>query len=240
MRPGPDSTKVRLAVDSLTGKAGGSETKSDSQCRTVRVLAALSSMLALTGTSPTTILVFSGGLAKPEQKIIDMTRRNAPTEAGAAAATNDVCPVRPEDYENIGVLASSARADLYLFHLTESMASAIVRPGRRLREPGGRHRRGIRAPHGEPAGLRLAPAARDRRLLHRHVRSGSGRTHRDHDACRFETDAREGETADPSVRRHPQSGCESLPAEGHVARCRRAHRPAAARRRSYLAHPGRR
>jgi hypothetical protein len=123
MRPGPDSTKVRLAVDALTGRAGGSETKSDSQCRTVRVLAALSSMLALTGTSPTTILVFSGGLAKPEQKIIDMTRRNAPTEAGVAAATNDVCPVRPEDYENIGVLASSARADLYLFHLTESMAA---------------------------------------------------------------------------------------------------------------------
>jgi hypothetical protein len=31
--------------------------------------------------------------------------------------------VRPEDFENIGMIASSARADLYLFHLTEAMAS---------------------------------------------------------------------------------------------------------------------
>ena len=123
LRPGTDPTKVRLAVDGLTGKGGSAETKVDSQCRTVRVLAGLSSMLALTGASPTTIVVFSGGLAKPEQKIIDMTRRSAPTEATAAAATNDICPVRPEDFENIGVLAASARADLYMFHLTEAMAT---------------------------------------------------------------------------------------------------------------------
>ena len=123
MRPGADPTKVRLAVDALTGKGGASETKADSQCRTVRVLAALSSMLALTGATPTTIVVFSGGIAKPEQKIIDMTRRSTPTEAGVAAATNDICPVRPEDFENLGILAASARADLYLFHLTEAMAT---------------------------------------------------------------------------------------------------------------------
>ena len=123
MRPGTDATKVRLAVDGLTGRAGSSETKADSQCRTVRVLAGLSSMLALTGATPTAIVVVSGGLAQPEQKIIDMTRRSAPTEAGAAAATNDLCPVRPEDFENIGILASSARADLYLFHLTDAMAT---------------------------------------------------------------------------------------------------------------------
>jgi hypothetical protein len=123
MRPAGDPTKVRLAVDALTGRGGSAETKADSQCRTVRVLAGLSSMLALTGGAPTTIVVFSGGLAKPEQKIIDMTRRSVATEASAAAATNDICPVRPEDFENIGILASSARADLYLFHLTEAMAT---------------------------------------------------------------------------------------------------------------------
>ena len=123
MRPGADPTKVRLAVDGLTGKAGTTETKADSQCRTTRVLAGLSSMLALTTATPTTIVVFSGGLAPPEQKIIDMTKRQVATEATAAAATNDICPVRPEDYENIGILAASARADLYLFHLTEAMAT---------------------------------------------------------------------------------------------------------------------
>lgn len=123
MRPGTDPTKVRLAVDGLTGRGGSSENKADSQCRTVRVFAGLSSMLALTGATPTTIVVFSGGLAKPEQKIIDMTRRPVATEATAAAATNDICPVRPEDFENIGILAASARVDLYLFHLTEAMAT---------------------------------------------------------------------------------------------------------------------
>jgi hypothetical protein len=56
-------------------------------------------------------------------KTIDMTRRSSPTSAQVAAATNDICPVTPEDYENIGQLAASARADLYLFHLTEAMAN---------------------------------------------------------------------------------------------------------------------
>jgi hypothetical protein len=40
-----------------------------------------------------------------------------------AINANDICPVRPEDFENTGILASTARADLYLFHLTEAMAN---------------------------------------------------------------------------------------------------------------------
>jgi hypothetical protein len=34
-----------------------------------------------------------------------------------------MCPVRPEDFQNINALASTANVDLYMFHLTEVMAS---------------------------------------------------------------------------------------------------------------------
>jgi len=123
LRPSTDVARAQRAVDVIGGRNSANETPTDAQCRTTRVLAALGSMLTLTGGTPTTIVVFSGGLTPPAQKIIDMTRRSVQTEASAAAATSDICPVRPEDYENIGLVAASARADLYLFHLTEAMAN---------------------------------------------------------------------------------------------------------------------
>jgi hypothetical protein len=115
MRPGADPTKVRLAVDSLAGRASPSETESDAQCRTTRVLAAVGSMLAMTGGAPTTIVIFSGGMSPPKVKQIQIGSANT------ATATNDVCPITPDDFQNIGTLASTAHADLYLFHVTEGM-----------------------------------------------------------------------------------------------------------------------
>jgi len=120
MRPGADPTKVRLAVDGLAGRASANESESDAQCRTTRVLAAVGSMLALTGGTPTTIVIFSGGMSPPKVKQVEVGSRNA------AAATNDMCPVTPDDFQNIGSLASSARADLYLFHVTEGMVNRSV------------------------------------------------------------------------------------------------------------------
>jgi hypothetical protein len=117
MRPGTDPTKVRLAVDTLTGRASPNETEADAQCRTTRVLAAVGTMLAMTGGTPTTIGIFSGGISPPKVKVVSVGSLNA------NAATNDVCPVTPEDFQNIGVLAATARADLYLFHLTEAMVN---------------------------------------------------------------------------------------------------------------------
>ena len=111
LRPIDDTAKIRSAVDGIAGRGSPSETEADAQCRTRRVLAALGSMLSLTAGRPTTIVVFSGGLSPPTQKIITIGR------------TTDVCPVRPEDFEEIGVVASTAHADLYLFHLTEAMAN---------------------------------------------------------------------------------------------------------------------
>jgi hypothetical protein len=120
LRPSSDLGRVQRAVDGMAGRAGSNESAADAQCRTTRVLAALGSMLTVSGGVPTTIVVFSGGLTPPAQKIIQMSKSPNPDPATAA---NDVCPVRPEDYENIGILASTARADLYLFHLTEAMAN---------------------------------------------------------------------------------------------------------------------
>jgi hypothetical protein len=117
MRPGPDATKVKLAVDALTGRATSTETVGDAQCRTTRVLAAVGSMLAMTGGTPTTIVVFSGGMSPPQVKQVAIGSLNS------AAATNDICPVTPDDFQNIGQLAATARADLYLFYLTEAMVT---------------------------------------------------------------------------------------------------------------------
>jgi len=112
MRPGADPVKVKLAVDGLAGRAASNETASDAQCRTIRVLASVGTMLGMTGGSPTTIVIFSGGMSPPAVKQIQI-----------GAATNDVCPVRPEDFQNIGNLAATAHADLYLFHVTEGMVN---------------------------------------------------------------------------------------------------------------------
>ena len=117
MRPAGDATTVRIAVDNLAGRASPNETASDAQCRTIRVLAAVGSMLAITGGTPTTIVVFSGGMSPPTVKQIAIGSLNSD------AATNDVCPVRPEDFQNIGSLAATARADLYLFHVTEGLVN---------------------------------------------------------------------------------------------------------------------
>ena len=111
IRPSFDATKVKMAVDGLAGRATPNESAMDAQCRTTRVLAAVGTILGMTGGAPTTVVVFAGGLTPPQNKTIQM------------GASNDICPVRPEDYQNVGSLASVARADLYLFHLTEGMVN---------------------------------------------------------------------------------------------------------------------
>jgi len=124
--PTDDRSRVKLAVDGLTGKAPTVEQESDAQCRTVHVLRALATMLALTGGSPTTIVVFAGGISPPAVKQVVIGRTNRTPLGGREAdpsGVNDVCRVEPDTFENIGALAATARADIYLFHLTEAMAN---------------------------------------------------------------------------------------------------------------------
>jgi hypothetical protein len=116
LRPIDDPAKIKSAVDKIVGRGASNETDVDAQCRTTRVIAGLGSMLALTGGTPTTIIVFSGGLAPPTVKQVRVGARDA-------TGTNDVCPVTPETFQNIGAVAATAHADLYLFHLTEAMTN---------------------------------------------------------------------------------------------------------------------
>jgi hypothetical protein len=116
LRPVDDPAKIKSAVDKIVGRGTSNETEADAQCRTTRVIAGLGSMLALTGGTPTTIVVFSGGLTPPTVKQVRVGARDA-------SGTNDVCPVTPETFQNIGAVAATAHADLYLFHLTEAMTN---------------------------------------------------------------------------------------------------------------------
>lgn len=115
MRPGADPTHVRLAVDKLSGRAVTNESEQDAQCRTVKLLAALSTVISLSGSTPTTIVLFAGGMSPPKIKQVQIGSLNS------SAATNDLCPVTTEDFQNIATLAASAHADLYVFHVTEGM-----------------------------------------------------------------------------------------------------------------------
>jgi hypothetical protein len=61
-------------------------------------------------------VVFSSGLSTPAVKRVVMGSKNS-------SGASDMCPVEPDDFANVGSLASIARADLYLFHVTEGLAS---------------------------------------------------------------------------------------------------------------------
>ena len=57
IRPTDDVTKVKLAIDQMAGKGSASETDADAQCRTTHVLRDLGTMIALTGATPTTLVI---------------------------------------------------------------------------------------------------------------------------------------------------------------------------------------
>ena len=115
MTPSGDITKVRMAVDGFTGKAGASETEQDSKCRTKKLLAATGTMLSITGGTPATIVIFSSGLSTPEVKKVVLGSRSQ--------GTSDLCPVEPDDFANIGSLAAVSNADMYLFHVIDGLAA---------------------------------------------------------------------------------------------------------------------
>jgi hypothetical protein len=125
MRPVEDLTKVRMAVDNLTGHAPTVEPESEAQCRTTRLLAAFGSMLAVSS-EPTTIVIFSGGISPPAVKQLQLGARTRTPLGGSQASSNgvnDMCPIEPDTFSNLGMLASTAHVDIYLFHLTEAMAN---------------------------------------------------------------------------------------------------------------------
>ena len=115
VRPGSDLVKVRSAVDSFAGRAGTTESESESKCRTKRVLAALGTMLSVSAGTSTTVVIFSSGASVPETKQVQVGSRTA-------AGTSDLCPVEPSDFDNIGGLTAAAAANVYLFQMIDGLA----------------------------------------------------------------------------------------------------------------------
>jgi hypothetical protein len=118
IRPGSDVLRVRSAVDGFAGRAGTTETPDDSKCRTKKALAALGTMLSISGATPPTIVIFSSGMSVPETKRVLIG-------SGSVTGTSDLCPVEPDDFNNVSTLASAARADLYLFQVVDGLAVHI-------------------------------------------------------------------------------------------------------------------
>jgi hypothetical protein len=114
--PTSDVTKVRLAASGFTGKAGASETDEDSRCRTKRVIAAVGTIISLSGAAPTTLVAFSSGLATPAVKKVT-------PGAHGDAGTSDLCPVEPEDFTNLAKITSTANVDLYLFQVVDGIVA---------------------------------------------------------------------------------------------------------------------
>ena len=112
IRPSTDISKVRVVADSLVGKALTRETEADAACRTTHVLGTLDTMLALTGDTPTTLMVFSAGLTGPSAAAVTLKGTKSASLVGT-------CPIQTEDFQRLASAAASASVDLYLFSVTE-------------------------------------------------------------------------------------------------------------------------
>ena len=112
-----DTTTLRLAVARVMGQRSRSETGSELACRTRRFLESLEGLLARPagGTSPTTVVVFTAGLAAP--------RRDAPM-----GLMPGMCELLVEQFRRIGTAAGAARANVYVTHPADvGLGSSVQR-----------------------------------------------------------------------------------------------------------------
>ncbi len=106
-----DRLKTRQVFERIVGQAPRGETTTDSACRTLTTLHALTGLLEdlAGGEAPTTVLFFSMGLVGPSQMVLP--------PAGAAGQAQPVigkCTVLPELFTQVGAAAETARANFYI------------------------------------------------------------------------------------------------------------------------------
>jgi hypothetical protein len=103
-----DVARIRLAAGRVTGQGSRSETGSDLACRTRRFLESLDGFLRDRGgpAAPQTLVVFTAGLAAP--------RRDAP-----AGLLPGICELQVDQFRNVGVALSRARANVYVMQPTD-------------------------------------------------------------------------------------------------------------------------
>lgn len=124
--PTPDVPRIAIAANGIAGKGSAVESSSDAQCRSSHVLSDIRMLLATAGSGPTTLVVFSGGLSAPAEKVVQVGRSTRSAIGGQAApqsALEDMCAIRPDDFETVGRQAEAGGADVYVFDLTQAMAA---------------------------------------------------------------------------------------------------------------------
>lgn len=103
-----DHARLMQAVGNLTSKSIRSETVTDSQCRTLTTLGAMTDTLLRLSVveDPVTVIFFSNGQAGP-QNIIRMT---------GSAPVGGPCDLRTSTFTDLGIAAARARARFYVVH----------------------------------------------------------------------------------------------------------------------------
>lgn len=98
-----DGARIRRGIDGVTGQGSRGETGSDLACRTRRFLEALETFIPQhgAGTQPTTVVVFTAGLAAP--------RRDAPI-----AMAPGMCELVPDQFRRLTAAVTGARANVYV------------------------------------------------------------------------------------------------------------------------------
>ncbi len=105
----PGTARVKEALQQLSGRAPASATAADNACRTRDTLEALRNIMnSLAGSdSPTTIMVFSGGL-------VGTARQASQTGSGG-------CDLTTEHFSSLGRASGVARAQVYVIHAEETV-----------------------------------------------------------------------------------------------------------------------
>lgn len=108
---GSGSARAREIADKISGRAPASATTNDHTCRTRETLDALRGLLnAFAGAdTPTTVLVFSGGLVGPTR---------ATGQAGSGG-----CDLTTDHFQGVGRASSIGRAQVYVIHSNEGVTA---------------------------------------------------------------------------------------------------------------------
>lgn len=112
-----DIEKVKSAVSSLAGHGSARETAGDLRCRTTRTLGALEGLFAAANpAAPPTVVFFSTAVA---------TFQAGQTARMGAATTTEECPLRSEQFTQLGAAAQASRAAFFVMELLDGGATPL-------------------------------------------------------------------------------------------------------------------
>ena len=111
-----DREAIASVVSSLSGRAPRAESDADAACRTRQVLDGLLNLFrAASAATPTTIVIFGGGLTPP--MISELTTMNS---------TTNLCFIRAEDYREIELVLLEAPLSVHVVHVQDPTGSGAA------------------------------------------------------------------------------------------------------------------